>query len=143
MWSFSHLDRVNFAGLNFFSATATSDSGFRMLTDWLYRPEGHVVVGIGYSGAGTDVNDGANDCGYANCIIIQNRLTDPAADGTCTVNPFTGAAPTEETMVAELASFPATLQKGGVLNLSRQVQLVLRVITREMDSTTNIRPDNI
>lgn len=143
LWAFSHLDRVTFAGLNFFSATATSESGFRGLADWLGRPAGHVVVGIGYSSGVTDVSDGANGCGYANTIIIQNRLTDPAADGTCAVDPFTGSDAAEAVLAAELASFPASLQKGGVLNLSRQVQLVLRVITREMDSTTNIRPDNI
>lgn len=143
LWAFSHLDRVTFAGLNFFSATAASESGFRVLADWLGRPAGHVVVGIGYGSGVTDVIDGANGCGYANTIIIQNRLTDPAADGTCAVDPFTGSAPAEAVLATELASFPADLQKGGVLNLSRQVQLVLRVITREMDSTTNIRPDNI
>jgi hypothetical protein len=146
LWAFSHLDRVTLAGLTFFSATASSESGFRVLADWLARPEGHVVVGVGYTGAGaTDVSDGANSCGYANYIILQNRLTDPSTDGTCDVSPFTGSPLTaaEDVLATELASFPSSLQTGGVLNLSRQVQLVLRVVTREMDSMTNIRPDNI
>jgi hypothetical protein len=43
---------------------------------------------------------------------------------------------------AALAIFPAAYQYGGVLNLSRQVQIVLRVICRELDPATNIRPDN-
>ena len=32
---------------------------------------------------------------------------------------------------------------GRILNQSHQVQIALRVITREMDSTSVIRPDNL
>jgi hypothetical protein len=33
--------------------------------------------------------------------------------------------------------------KGRALNLNHQVQLIFRVITRDMDSSTRLRPDNM
>jgi hypothetical protein len=32
---------------------------------------------------------------------------------------------------------------GRLLNLSHQIQLIFRVITRDMDSATRLRPDNL
>jgi hypothetical protein len=85
------------------------------------------------------VADGANDCGYANWIIIRNRFSDPTT-GACSRYLFTGNAGDEATFSEELAEWANT---GGVLNLSRQVQLFLRIITRELDNTSIIRPDNV
>jgi hypothetical protein len=31
----------------------------------------------------------------------------------------------------------------GLINMSRQVHIVLRIITRDFDSGSNIRPDNV
>jgi hypothetical protein len=145
-WMYSQLDRISFAGLSFASATSTIDTGGKALIDWLQRAEGHVVVGIGYSstiGSYSNITDGANSCGYANVIFIQNRISDPAATGVCVLDYFTDSQTDDETMYDQMAAYPSTYQEGGVLNLSRQVQLVLRVITRELDPTTTTRPDNI
>jgi hypothetical protein len=121
LWSFSQIDRILIAGL----PTSLTD-----IRSWLEDTAGHIVVGTAYDDAG-GITDGWNDCGYANYIIIRNRFTEPTAGG-CAREPFTP----EDTI-------PLTSTTAGVLNLSRQVQLFLRVITRELDPTTNVRPDNI
>jgi hypothetical protein len=115
-----------------FSFTASDGPEF---TAWLQDPAGHSVVGIAHSTAApasTTVNDGANAAGYANWIIIQNRMSDPTAGGTA-VNTFAA--------LTGLETFP--INGAGFLNLSRQVQLFLRVITREYDLITNVRSDNV
>lgn len=147
LWSFSQTDKVTFAGLTFTSATPAIQAAGQELIDWLQRDEGHLVVGTAYSAAlGSEpatpiaVTDGAQTCnGYANWLVIRNRFNDPTDTGVCTRNEF-GAS--EATLVDELRTYPPTYQEGGVLNLSRQVQIALRVITREMDATTNVRADN-
>jgi hypothetical protein len=136
-WTFSQLDKVLFAGL---TATGT-DSATCALLDWLQRDEGHIAIGMSYTNDGTNVIDGPNACGYANLLVIRNRFADPAT-GTCGLNYFSGSAVGDAALATAMAGFPEAYQKGGVLNLSRQVQLSLRVITRELDSATNIRPDN-
>jgi hypothetical protein len=113
-----------------FSFTASDGPEF---TAWLQDPAGHSVVGVAHSDTPPPtVSDGANTAGYANWIIIQNRMSDPTAGGTA-VNTFAA--------LTGLATFP--INGAGFLNLSRQVQLFLRVITREYDLITNVRSDNV
>ncbi len=143
IWGFSQLDRVKFDGLTFVSADAGRQTAGNTLLSWLQRDKGHIVVGIAYTNDGVTVVDGANGCGYANMIVVRNRFKDPKVNGVCEPDYFTGTAAGDMVLPDDFRTMSPTLQKGGVLNLSRQVQLVLRVITREMDSATNIRPDNI
>ena len=120
LWSFSQIDRILIAGL---STPCPGD-----IKSWLEDAAGHIVVGTAY-GDDTPDNDNWNNCGYANYIVIRNRFADPTS-GDCERDPFN-------------LEDDVSLTTGGVLNLSRQVQLFLRVITRELDPTTNVRPDNI
>jgi hypothetical protein len=133
VWAYSKVDKVLFAGL-------TGISG--PLLDWMQRVEGHFVLDVAYTDA-SGLTLGGNDCGWANWIIVRNRFTDPTASGSCSLDYFTGDATTDTTLFTTVANYPPVYQEGGVLNLSRQVQVVLRVVTREMDSATNIRPDNV
>lgn len=143
LWAYSRLDRVAFAGLTFSDTSPERQRAGRELLEWLQSECGHVVVGIAHTDASGAVIDGPNDCGYANWIVLRNRHRDPTT-GDCALEYFTaGGSATEAELADALAAFPADYQDGGVLNLSRQVQLVLRIITREMDSTTNVRPDNV
>jgi hypothetical protein len=144
LWAFSKMDRVTFDGLTFTSTSPALQSGGEALDSWLQRPEGHVVVGIASSVADGGLQDSANECGYANWIIVRNRFQDPTA-GACERFLFSGADVTEADLAAELATYNSTTgyQRGGVLNLSRQVQLFLRVVTREVDPASNLRPDNV
>lgn len=142
LWAFSKLDKVQLRGLTFTGSTLALTSAGANLDRWLENPDGHVVVGIAHTtatGSPLVLADGANDCGYANWIIVRNRFSDPTT-GSCSRYLFTGNAGDEATFAAELAAWTNT---GGVLNLSRQVQLFLRIITRELDHASIIRPDNI
>jgi hypothetical protein len=129
MWSFSTLDRLQFAGLE-------CNAGNEDLIAWLQQESGHVVVGTAYDDLTqltSTIIDGSNDCGYANYIIIRNRFVDPQ-HGDCKRNKFN----------AEVApNIPVFITKGAVLNVNRQVQMTLRLTVRELDSTTNLRPDNV
>jgi hypothetical protein len=144
IWSFSMTDRIKLAGLSYklptnISATAT-------LQRWLQREEGHAVIGVAntnQTSAPLTIDADGNACGYANLIIIRNRFKAQDASGDCSLDWFTGTSTGDSTFWDDIAAFPAEYQEGGALNLSRQVQLVLRVVTRDMDAATNTRPDNI
>lgn len=142
LWAFSKLDKVQLRGLSFEGSMPALTGAGSALNRWLENPEGHVVVGIAHTtatGPPLVLADGANDCGYANWIIIRNRFSDPTT-GACSRYLFTGNAGDEATFAAELAAWTNT---GGILNLSRQVQLFLRIITRELDNASITRPDNV
>jgi hypothetical protein len=139
LWAFSKLDRIQIRGLSF---TGTMTAAGTSLNNWLENPAGHVVVGIAHTtavGPPLVLADGANDCGYANWIIVRNRFSDPTT-GACSRYLFTGNVTDEAVFSAELAAWNNT---GGAINLSRQVQLFLRIVTRELDNASIIRPDNI
>jgi hypothetical protein len=123
--SFSVLDKILVEGL---SISLTNGPE---LVSWLQNSDGHSVVGIGYTSNYATITDGPNAAGYANVIIIQNNMSDPTL-GLTLPDPY---------IVANLNTFP--INGAGVLNLSRQVQLFLRVITREYDLITNVRSDNV
>ena len=123
--SFSVLDKILVEGLSI-NLTNGPD-----LVSWLQNSNGHSVVGVGYTSNYAAVTDGPNTAGYANVIIIQNNMSDPTL-GLTLPDPY---------IVTNLNTFP--INGAGVLNLSRQVQLYLRVITREYDLITNVRSDNV
>lgn len=140
VWAYSQLDLIAFDGLTYGGADAVAG---KTLVDWLQRREGHVVVSVAYgvyASPLTTLVDGANDCAYSNFIIIRNRFKDPAT-GTCDLDYFTGAAASEPAFIDAIRAVDQNT--GGVLNLSRQVQLTLRVITRDYDGASNLRPDNV
>jgi hypothetical protein len=123
IWSFSQMDKIFIQGV----------TGSNELSAWLQDSAGHCVVGIANDSTPTD---GPNSAGYANWIIIQNKVTDPTTGGT---NPyFTNSGDEFDTVTTLLGASPAS-----VLNLSRQVQLYIRVITREYDLVSNVRADNV
>ena len=140
--AFSKLDRIQLRGLSFTDTIPALTAAGLSLNNWLEDPVGQVVVGIAHTtavGPPLVLTDGANDCGYANWIIIRNRFLDPTT-GACSRYLFTGDAVEEPTFSAELAAWTNT---GGAINLSRQVQLFLRIVTRELDNASVIRPDNV
>ncbi len=147
LWAFSQLDRIKFDGLTFTSTTSSVEAAGGTMIDWLQRPEGHGVLAIGHildpSATPVMVALGANDCGYANLIVIRTRFQDPTTPGICQPDYFTGTYAGDVALGAELALYPPSYQDGGVINLSRQVQIALRIITREPDIASSIRPDNV
>jgi hypothetical protein len=138
VWNYSQLDRIFLQGLTFISASNPSASS--AFIQWIADSAGQSVVGIAYSDSASTVKDGCNSVGYANWIIIRNRFTDPTQNGATTLNYFTGSSGGDAILATELSTYPVG---GGVLNLSRQVQLTVRIITREYDLVSSVRADNV
>ena len=85
------------------------------------------------------ITDGVNAVGYANVIIVRCPYGDPTT-GSTSIDFFGGAA-SNSTLGTALGT--SALTSGALINLTHQTSIVLRVITREMDSTARLRPDNL
>jgi hypothetical protein len=107
--------------------------------NFINNESGHIVVGIGNSTT-LSVTDNFNTSGYANIIIIRSRFGDPTT-GNFGRSYFSGSQPLEEVLMTNLRSQPA-ISGSALLNTNRQSHFVLRLITREMDGSSNLRPDN-
>jgi hypothetical protein len=125
-------DRIQFKNLNALSATPTA-AQTDFLT-FLQRDDGHMVVAIATTAA-----DGNNVAGYSKYIIIRSKFGDPNT-GSTSVAPFGGAVSN-----AVLSTFLATnrFRTGRLINLSHQTQLIFRIVTREYDPGSLVRPDNL
>jgi hypothetical protein len=134
-------DRIQISGYNYTEAALndpTYGSTLRAFSTWINRPEGHIVVNTAYSNAPGTVLDGVNNVGYANFIIIQSRYQDPST-GSTALNPFI----TSTNIGNVLNNFGySLLSPCRLIDLNKQLNLVFRVITREMDSLPQLRPDN-
>lgn len=87
----------------------------------------------------TNLVDGNNSIGYSRFIIIRSKFADPSVGGVNAVIPFGGAADN-----SILTTVMSTINNTGrLINLSRQTQFIFRVITREYDSSSLVRPDNL
>jgi hypothetical protein len=146
-FAFTVGDRVMFGGID---VTGIPTTGFAKddMKSWFENPEGHLIVGIGYTD-GTNITDDLNAAGYANYLVIQSPWKNVNAVSqvgsstpyTPNVQPFGGSVSAMNTLGDDLKSVIFTA--GRVLNYSHQTQLVFRVITREMDPTMRVRPDNL
>ena len=139
-------DRIQLKGIAF-PGSYTGNAGARDdLINFLQRPDGHLVVGIAYTtkqatSSTVFYNDGANMVGYANYIIIRSRMKDPTTGST---QPDTYGLLSTSANNTFLDTLCGTgLTNGRLINLSHQVTLVFRVITRDLDPTARLRPDNI
>ena len=146
-------DRIIIKNLTW--AATPSGSAVQQLQDFLdfiQEDGGFLVVDVGYGTApaaiGTaNITRGANQAGYCNYIIVRGKFTDPTTGGTTTTalgGKADASVPgtlTTDTLT-EFLDLNA-LTKGRLLNYSHQVQVSLRVIVRELDSTGFLRPDNL
>jgi hypothetical protein len=125
------------------SATAVDFASF------VNRVQGHSVVSTAYVSpdSGGVITDGRNNAGYCNVIIIRSRFDDPTSGSTGrTASYFGGGDGTAEaafTLDLNNTSVEPNQTGAALLNTSRQTHIVLRVITRDYDSASNIRPDNV
>ena len=138
-------DSINLQGFAVTATGSTTQAACDDFASYINRSSGHYVVATGYS-VGTGVSLGRNDAGYCNVIILRSRFDDPATTGgTTRVNSYYGGDAAQEAV----GVLPTTLDGAAVqsscslINMSRQVHVVLRIITRDLDSGSNIRPDNV
>jgi hypothetical protein len=161
-FQFSVGDRVQFKNLTSAGPTvAVTD-----LINYIQDSNGHLIAGVAYSRAitaaellassltanqvtsgvaGTTATqvlvDGCNNVGYSRFIIIRGKFTDPTTGGTA-INPYGNQ--NDNTGVSISAVDGNTkIVPGRLINISRQTQLIFRVITREYDSAGLLRPDNL
>jgi hypothetical protein len=137
-------DWVRFQGLTMPSSYTGNQAAIQDFINWLQTND-HLVVGIAYnrkSAAGVSYyTDGNNTVGYANYIIIQSRFNDPTT-GSISPTVFGGlGSAANDTFLSGLCGNKLTA--GKFINLSHQTHLVFRVITRDLDSTSRLRPDNL
>jgi hypothetical protein len=115
------------------------------LTNHLTLSSGFIVVDTGCF-VSNALTLGANKQGYCNCIVIRGKFSDPTTGATATVQlADTADASAGSASAGTLTAFLKNtgLATGRLLNQSHQVQIALRVITRDLDSTSVIRPDNL
>ena len=139
----SDTDRIVIKGFT----VATTGSGtpdtnsLTDFTNWINRAEGHYVVGIGYTNS-TDITDGQNAVGYANYVIIRNRFADPTVGGATGRQYFGGSITLDNSLGTRLGSQASQATTSAFINMNHQVHVALRVVCREMDGASNLRPDN-
>lgn len=139
-------DRIMFRGFTLDTDVYVTKAMSDDFNSFINRPQGHIVCGIGHSEScctfPISVTDGANSVGYANYIIIRSRFADPTT-GSTSRNYFGGGADgTNEAHIKDKLDNSTSITPCALLNANRQIQLVLRLITRDMDPTSNLRPDN-
>jgi hypothetical protein len=126
-------DRIQFK--NFVATNVTYPDAATQLDTFMNRESGHLVAGIAYDDdLGVIQADGANNVGYANYIIIESRMEDPTT-GSTAVNLFD--VDNNDTFLED------STYVGHLINLNRQTQFVFRIITRELDPESRLRPDNL
>lgn len=133
-------DRIQISGYTYSDAALndpTNGGALRDFCNWINRPEGHIVLNNGYTDTPTTMKDGPNSVGYGNILMIQARYQDPST-GSTKLNPFS-----TDNFSNILNAYGLALQSPcRLIDINKQLNLVFRVITREMDSLPQIRPDN-
>lgn len=125
------------------SGTATDFANF------INRQQGHTVVATAYVSSDTAgvITDGRNNAGYCNIIILRGRFDDPSTGSTGRSTAYfgggDGTAESAFTLDLDNVSVEPNQTGAALLNTSRQTHVVIRIITRDYDSTSNIRPDNV
>jgi hypothetical protein len=131
-------DRIQIAGYDYLDTALNGADGgaLRAFCNWINRPEGHIVLDYAYTNTTASMVDGVNDVGYANILVIQGRYQDPAT-GSTALNPFGTSFSNVLNAYGGALTTPCRL-----IDLNKQLNLVFRIITREMDALPQIRPDN-
>ena len=140
----SDTDRIVIKGFTV-AATGSGTPDANTLTDftnWINRSEGHYVVGIGYTSSTNNITDGQNAVGYANYVVIRNRFNDPTVAGATTRQFFGGSSGLEDHLGTRLGTQASQYGSAAFINMNHQVHVALRVVCREMDGASNLRPDN-
>lgn len=141
-------DRILMKNLSWATAPAGSATAqLATFLEYIQNDGGLYIVDVGYGTSATGgITLGGNSQGYCNFIIVRGKFTDPTLGSTATAtlanlaDTSTPGSLTANTL-SEYLSTNANVT-GRILNLSHQVQIALRVITREQDATGILRPDN-
>lgn len=137
-WMFQKGNRIQIKGLNATDISTPATQAAQNFVDYLQQDDGLLIVGTGKNSAtGPDL---PNSVGYANVIIVQAPLA-PVTSVTPDVQPFGGSSTANTALATALQT--TTFRTAKLINLTHQTNVVLRIITREMDPTARVRPDNL
>ena len=146
-WTVSKGDRISVKNLTWsVAATGNAIQQLAELLPHLQSDAGLLVVDTGVitdSGASAVFKNSYNDQGYANAVIVRGKFADPTITGG--LLPVALGGIVDAYAATDLSRYLVTntLATGRLLNQSHQVQVAMRVITRELDSTGVLRPDNL
>jgi hypothetical protein len=129
-------DRIQIRNL---SSPTSPTAAQRDFLNYLQDPSGLMVVATAYNISTTSLELGSNSAGYARFIIVRGKFGDPTT-GSTSVDPYGRAANN-----TALSTFLTTARftSGRLINLSHQTQLIFRIVTRDYDSSSLMRPDNL
>jgi hypothetical protein len=148
-WTVSKGDRILVKNLAWPSAAAATGNAIQQLAELLPHLQGDaglLVVDTGVitgSGPTAVFTNSYNDQGYANAVIVRGKFTDPTLTGGLYPVALGGIVDTYAATDVSQYLVTNSLSTGRLLNQSHQVQVAMRVITRELDSTGVLRPDNL
>lgn len=135
------------------AASGNTNLQAQALLTYLQASAGLLVVNVGcistltsFTNKDSGIALGANTQGYCNVIIVRGIFSDPTTGSVKTIalaGIADGAYPGNSANLLTDYLLNTICVSGRLLNQSHQVQIALRVITREMDSTSVIRPDNL
>ena len=148
-WTVSKGDRIIIKNLTF-PGVQPSGSGALQIAElfpYLQQDSGLVVVDTGVitnvtTGTSAKFTNSYNSQGYANAILVRGKFADPDT-GVFTPVSLGGVADDYSSSSLSRYLVNNALSAGRLLNQSHQVQVSMRVITRELDSTGILRPDNL
>jgi hypothetical protein len=151
-WNVTKGDKIVIKNLQW--GTAATGGGATQLADFLnyiQQDGGLLVVDTGVI-TGTAIGSyvfqsggtySYNAQGYANAILVRGKFADPTT-GVFTPMALGGIADNfANTAYLSYYLTNTALTSGRLINLNHQVQIAMRVITRELDSTGILRPDNL
>jgi hypothetical protein len=135
-WLFQKGNRIQIKGLD--ANQIDGSMAAQNFTEHMQQDEGLLIVGVGKNSASGP--DAPNSIGYANVIVVEAPFAFPTA-ATPDVKPFGGSAAANGTLATALSTTTFTGAK--LINLTHQTNIVLRIITRDLDPATRVRPDNL
>ena len=146
-WAFTEGNRIQFQGLDASQVPSIGAAQSSVdLVSYLQQSSGLPLIGVAFTGTDPeDAADGANDVGYANVLIFRTPHADPTT-GSVLVKPFGGTNTLMDTLATNLnrvAVTATTFTGAKCINLTHQTNVVLRIITRELDPAARVRPDNL
>jgi hypothetical protein len=146
-WTVSKGDRISVKNLTWSVAAAgNAIPQLAELLPHLQADAGLLVVDTGVitgSGLTAVFTNSYNTQGYANAVLVRGKFTDPSLTGG--LLPVALGGIVDAYAATDVSNYLVTnaLTTGRLLNQSHQVQIAMRVITRELDSTGVLRPDNL
>jgi hypothetical protein len=142
-------DRIQVRSMKIFNVTPVQTD----LVNYVQDVSGLLVVATAYAykksttvyvstTTGTNVSQGINKAGYSRFIIVRNRFTDPTS-GSTSLKTFDTS--NNSTLIGSGANRINNISfiSARLINLSHQTQLIFRIVTRDYDSTSLLRPDNL